>query len=141
SIDTELKINDELLYDNISSGKYVEIIRNWLNNDRLDIIFKMNTEFVESDQKIKSNRGRVAISNGPLVYCIEQKDNKDFDIFTTMVKKDQELTVIYQPEILGGVNIIIGKESGSKSFTAIPYYAWNNRGANNMQIWHLTEKN
>ena len=139
SIDTELKINGEPSFDNLSSGKYVEIIRNWLDNDTLDITFKLDAKFVENEQNIKMNKGRVALSNGPLIYCVEQKDNKDLDLFTTILKKDQGLTFDYQPELLGGVNTIVGKTSSGKSFTAIPYYAWNNRGATNMQICHLAE--
>jgi DUF1680 family protein len=137
SIETDLKINGEQYFDNLSNGKYVEIIRNWLDNDSLEITFKMKVNYVESDKRIKSNKGRVALCNGPLIYCLEQKDNKDLDIFTTIIKKDRDLTVKYQPEMLGGVNIIIGKDSTGKDFTAIPYYAWNNRGADKMQIWHL----
>ena len=139
SIETELKINGENYYDRIFSGKYVEIIKNWLDNDSLDITFKMEAKFVESDQRIKSNRGRAAISNGPLIYCLEQIDNKNLDLFNAILKKDQDLTVEYQQEMLEGVNIIIGEDSSGQSFTAIPYYAWNNRGENNMQIWHLTD--
>ena len=139
SIETELRINAVQYYDNLSNGKYVEIMRNWLDNDCLDIKFKMKANFVESDQRIKNNRGRVAISNSPLIYCVEQKDNKNLDIFTTILKKDQDLTVKCQPEMLEGVNNIVGKVSGGKNFTAIPYYAWNNRGADKMLIWHLAD--
>ncbi|MHA1479276.1 MAG: hypothetical protein ACTSPU_13865 [Promethearchaeota archaeon] len=139
SIETELKINGIQQSYNLSSGKYVEIIRKWLDNDILDITFKMKAKFVESDQKIKTNRSRVAISNGPLIYCLEQKDNKYLDIFTAIIKKDQDLNVKYQPDMLGGVNSIVGKDSSGKEFTAIPYYAWNNRGADKMQIWHLAD--
>ncbi|MFW9949971.1 MAG: glycoside hydrolase family 127 protein, partial [Candidatus Thorarchaeota archaeon] len=139
SIETELKINGEKYYDSIFSGKYVEIIKNWFDNDSLDITFKMEAKFVESDQRIKSNRGRAAISNGPLIYCLEQIDNKNLDLFNTILKKDQDLIVEYQQEMLEGVNIIIGEDSSGQDFTAIPYYAWNNRGKNNMQIWHLTD--
>jgi len=139
SIETELKINGEWYDDDLTSGKYVEIIRNWLDNDSLDLTFRMRAQIVESDQKIKSNKGRVAISNGPLIYCLEQEDNKNLDIFTTILKKDQNLMVKYQPEMLGGINTVIGKESTGLSFTAIPYYAWNNRGAAKMQIWHLAD--
>ncbi|MBY9015981.1 MAG: glycoside hydrolase family 127 protein [Candidatus Lokiarchaeota archaeon] len=137
STETELKINGEQYYDGLSSGKYVEIIRNWLDNDRLDITFKMKAKFVESDQKIKNNKGRISISNGPLIYCLEQKDNKNFDIFTAIIKKDQDLSVIFETDLLGGVNIITGTTNNGRKFTAIPYFAWNNRGGNNMQVWHL----
>jgi len=139
SIETELRINGKQYYDGLTSGKYVEIVRNWLDNDSLDIAFKMKAMLVKSNQRIKNNRGRVAISNGPLIYCLEQKDNKDLDIFTAIIKKDQDLNVKFQPEMLGGVNIIVGEDSSGKDFTAIPYYAWNNRGADKMQIWHLTD--
>jgi DUF1680 family protein len=139
SIETDLKINGEQYFDSLSNGKYVEIIRNWLDNDNLEITFKMKIIFVESDQRIKNNRGRVALCNGPLIYCLEQKDNKDFDIFTTCIKKDRDLTVKYQPDMLGGINTIIGKDSKGNNLTSIPYYAWNNRGADKMQIWHLAD--
>ncbi|MHA1507977.1 MAG: glycoside hydrolase family 127 protein [Promethearchaeota archaeon] len=137
SIETELKINGIKYYESLSRGKYVEILRTWLDNDFLELTFNMKPTFVESDQRIKCNRGRVAITNGPLIYCLEQKDNKNLDIFTTYIKKNQDLVVNFKPEMLGGMNIIIGIASGGKSFTAIPYYAWNNRGADKMQVWHL----
>jgi len=139
STETELKINGVEHYDNHSSRKYVEIVRNWLDNDSLDITFKMKAKFVESDQRIKNNRGRVAIANGPIIYCLEQKDNKDLDIFTAIIKKDQNLNVKHRPDMLGGVNTIVGKDSRGKIFTAIPYYAWNNRDSDKMQIWHLAD--
>lgn len=139
SLETELNINDEKYFDGLSSGKYVEIMRNWLDNDRLDITFKMKPKFVESDQRIKNNRGRVAISNGPLVYCLEHIDNENQDLFKIIIKKEQGLNAKYQSEMLGGVNIIDGKDSIGQKFTAIPYYAWNNRGVNKMQIWNLSD--
>ncbi len=139
SVETELKINGEQHYGDLPSGKYVEIIRNWLDNDSLDITFKMEPQIVESNQKIKNNKDRVAISNGPLIYCLEQKDNKNLDIFAAKLKREQNLTVKYKPKMLGGINIIVGKESTDQNFTAIPYYAWNNRGAGKMQIWHLAD--
>ena len=54
----------------------------------------------------------------------------------------------HRPDLLGGVTVITGKArtvkrttdgavvaAGSKAFTAIPYYAWANRGANAMRVW------
>ena len=139
SFDTELKINDEKYIGSLSSGKYVEIMRNWFDNDSLDIIFKIKPNFVESDKRIKRNRGKVAISNGPLIYCLEQIDNKNYDVFKIILKKEQDLIVKYQADLLGGVNVIEGKDTNGQIFTAIPYYAWNNRGANKMQIWNISD--
>jgi len=136
SIDAELKINGKKHFDGFSKGKYVEIIRNWLDNDIILLTFKMKPILIESDPRIKDNRGRAVFSYGPLIYCLEQKDNKKFDIFKTIISKDQEFIVKYKPELLGGISIITGKNSNNEIFTAIPYFAWNNRGPDKMQIWH-----
>ncbi len=136
SIDAELKVNGIKHSDGLSKGKYVEILRNWLDNDIILLTFKMKPNLIESDPRIKDNRGRAAISYGPLIYCLEQKDNKKFDIFKTIIPRNQELIVKYKPELLGGINIITGKNSNNEIFTAIPYFAWSNRGPDKMQIWH-----
>ena len=136
SVDTELKVNGIKHSDGLSKGRYVEILRNWLNNDIILLTFKISPNLIESDPRIKDNRGRVAISHGPLIYCLEQKDNKKFDIFKTIIPGNQEFIVKYKPEHLGGINTITGKNSNNEIFTAIPYFAWNNRGPDKMQIWH-----
>ena len=138
SYDTDLNINGQKHSNVINNGKYIEILRNWLDNDEIDLAFKMIPTFVESDQRIKGNRNRVAIANGPLIYCFEHKDNKNVDIFKAVISKNQGLTVIFETEMLGGINIITGTTSNGSKITAIPYFTWNNRGPNNMQIWQLS---
>ncbi len=136
SINAELTVNGIKHSDGLSKGKYVEILRNWLDNDIIQLTFKMKPNLIESDPRIKDNRSRTAISYGPLIYCLEQKDNKKFDIFKTIIPRNQEFIVKYKPELLGGINIITGKNSNNEIFTAIPYFAWSNRGPDKMQIWH-----
>ncbi len=136
SIDAELKVNGIKHSDGLSKGKYVEILRNWLDNDIILLTIKIKPNLIESDPRIKDNRGRAAISYGPLIYCLEQKDNKKFDIFRTIIPRNQEFVVKYKSELLGGINIINGKNSNNEIFTVIPYFAWSNRGADKMQIWH-----
>jgi hypothetical protein len=137
SNDTDLNINGQKHSDVIFKGKYIEILRNWLDNDEINLTFNMIPTFVEGDPRIRGNRNRVALSNGPLIYCFEEKDNKNIDIFNTVISKNQDLSVIFETDLLGGVNLITGTTTNGKKFTAIPYFAWNNRGANNMQVWHL----
>jgi len=137
SFDADLKINGIKYSKDLRNGKYVEILRNWLDNDEIELNFRMMPTFVESDPRIKGNRNRVAISNGPLIYCFEQKDNKNIDIFKAVISKNQRLMVMFETDLLGGVNIITETASDGSKITAIPYFVWNNRGANNMQVWQL----
>ena len=99
----------------------------------------MHPQLKKGDSRVKDIKNKISISNGPLIYCLEQKDNKDIDIFSVKIQGSTLLTVIYRDKLLGGVNIIEGKLSSGEKFTAIPYYAWNNRGPDKMQIWHQEE--
>ena len=132
----ELYINDEKYQETYMPGTYLEILRNWKNEDTVNINFKMVPKLERSDSRIKSNRGKIAISNGPLIYCIEQIDNKEIDILDMKISKIPNLKVIYDPTMLGGINTIRGKLIQGNNFTAIPYYAWANRGPDKMQVWH-----
>jgi uncharacterized protein len=39
----------------------------------------------------------------------------------------------FHPQLLNGVEVVTA--TGAAAFKAIPYYAWNNRGANKMKVW------
>lgn len=136
---TEIFINQVKYQNNLTPGKYIEIIRNWENSDTIELNFKMEPTLERADSRIKTNHGRTTISNGPLIYCLEQIDNKNFNIFDAELSRNQELKVIYKPELLGGVNIIRSILTSNKIFNAIPYYAWNNRGPTKMQVWNKIE--
>ena len=133
---TTLTINGKKYYGPLTPGKYVEIIRNWINKDLIEVNFEIVPRLLESDPRIKSNRGKGVLSYGSLIYCLEQKDNKNFDIFNMKIPKDQDFEVSHEPNLLGGITIIKGNISEGEKFIAIPYYAWNNRGQAKMQVWN-----
>ncbi|MFX1314396.1 MAG: glycoside hydrolase family 127 protein [Promethearchaeota archaeon] len=139
--EAKLLINQERYQNDLTTGKYIEIIRNWANKDVVELNFKMDPKLEKADPRVKANRERIAISNGPLIYCLEQIDNQKFDIFNSQISINPELKVHYRPQLLGGINVIEGVLSSNQIFTAIPYYARGNRGPNKMQIWHKVEQN
>lgn len=138
TVTPNLFINGLEYKNQLTPGKYTEIIRNWVDNDVIEIEFGMTPKFVENDPRRKDTRGFVSIQNGPLIYCLEQKDNSSFDIFSEVFPKDQELMVEFDSSLLGGVNTIHGKTVNGLDFIAIPYYSWNNRGPDKMQVWLKT---
>ena len=90
--------------------------------------------------------GRVALERGPLVYCFEGVDHAN-KVFGLTLPDDVALVAQFRPDLLGGVTVITGtgqaairRADGSPAtetaaLTAIPYYAWCNRGAGQMQVW------
>jgi hypothetical protein len=67
------------------------------------------------------------------VYCFEGIDHAD-KVFSLTIPDNAKLESQFRPDLLGGVTVITGQcEEGA--LTAIPYYAWCNRGAGQMQVW------
>ena len=78
------------------------------------------------------NQGKIAVERGPVLYCAEGKDNNGKALSIT-INPDQTFITEYQKDFLGGLTVL--KSSDTKASVLIPYYAWANRGANEMVIW------
>lgn len=130
---------------------YIIIDREWEENDIIEYNLSIGVSIMHSNPLVRHNSGKVAIQRGPLLYCIEEADN--FSPITSAVidanaewKEDEKIitntkvTVLkakgYKAEIdtdeLYTTKDEILKE---KKITAIPYYIWANRGANEMEVW------
>jgi DUF1680 family protein len=91
---------------------------------------------------IKDDVGKAAIQRGPLVYALEAVDNggKALDITLPL---DTTFAATPRADLLGGVTTLTATvpatgADGSKimrTVTAIPYYAWANRGRGEMVVW------
>jgi DUF1680 family protein len=81
---------------------------------------------------VKEDEGKVALQRGPLVYAIEAIDNggRALDL---VIPRAAALRARFRAELLNRVEVMGGE--GSRPFVAIPYYAWNNRGAGEMAVW------
>ena len=133
---SEICINKEKLMMVPSRNNYFDISRTWSNDDEISLMFEMNPHFIKGDPRVKDIKHKLAIANGPLIYCLEQKDNRGFDINDTRIRVESSLDITYKNDLLGGINVIEGTTFTGERFVAIPYYAWNNRGPYTMQIWH-----
>ena len=88
---------------------------------------------IEAHPYVKADRGRVALTRGPLIYCLEGVDNHGEVDLT--IADDPQLVVETREDLLGGVDIIRGKTSENEEFIAVPLYTWDNRMAGKMSVW------
>ncbi len=128
-----LKINGENKNVQINDGYFVlegsEVV-----GKTIEMEFPMEVRLAETSEKVDENKGKLALEYGPLVYAVEEVDNKtDFD--TISVSGNTDFSVTMEKDILEGVNTI-----NTESFKAIPYYAWSNRCVGKMKVW-LPEEN
>jgi hypothetical protein len=126
---------------------YAVIDRQWKKGDLIEINTPMEIHRIASRAELKQNNNRSALQYGPLVYCVEGADNNQ-QAWNFILPIDASLHIQYESELLGGVNtitmeakIIAPSANGqtvqviNRPIKAIPYFVWNNRGANEMQVW------
>jgi DUF1680 family protein len=136
---------------------YARLERAWKRGDAVEMDLAMAPRLTEGHPWIESTRGCVAIERGPLVYCLEQVDQQA-PVYDLEIDPSAPLTASWQPDLLDGVTTVRGRgfkidrsawerqlyrpfRAGASStkqsveLTAVPVYAWANRGPGAMKIW------
>jgi hypothetical protein len=142
-------------------GTYLHLRRRWAVGDCVVLDLPMPVRQTAAHERVDAVRGCVAVERGPLVYCLEQADLPD-DVPVDDVRLDGgEGTAVWTPDLLEGVTVIqlagrvtanrgplypaqtadagptadAGQPASSVRLTAIPYFAWANRGPGAMRVW------
>ena len=125
--------------------------------DVLKLEFAMPVIKMTAHPAVRADNGKIAVMRGPLVYALESIDN-GADLNRLFLRDDTAFTWEFKPDLLNGVGIIKGKgyripDSDEKmtlyapyspdveekaecvELTWIPYFAWANRGINEMSVW------
>jgi uncharacterized protein len=113
---------------------FLPVQRDWLPGDVVDLFFEMPILLHSASPRTRGLKGKIALSRGPLVYCLESVDNPNMDIFNSRIDTNS-IQAESAPALLGGIWVLRGKLMDDKEFTAIPYYLWANRGESQMTVW------
>jgi uncharacterized protein len=119
--------------ENLDKG-YLVFNKKWNKGDVIALNFDMPVNVVEADPNVTTNAGRRVVERGPLVYCVEQVDNKGVDLNNLELSAANKFTVINGDGILANTKKIQTK-SGKNKITFVPYYAWENRESGKMLVW------
>lgn len=130
-------VNGQAVSADLKNG-YAGITREWSDGDQVELTIPMNVRKVYTHERVKANRGKVALERGPIVYCAEGADNggKALDL---LLSENMTFSSEYMENMLGGISLLRGSTGGetrnSAELTLIPYYAWAHRGAGEMAVW------
>lgn len=141
--EVSLQVNGENLPLEMDKG-FASISRNWKPGDEVKLVLPMPVRFNKANEKVAADRGKVAISKGPLVYCAEGVDNGGSvqRFYFGAVPDSQQISVsAFDSGIMNGIEKITlpameANGAGKKTeLTLVPYYSWNNRGDASMMVW------
>lgn len=143
----QLLLNGKPVAIHMQNG-FAVLNRKWSKGDKVALMLPMEAKRIYANNRVKDDKNRFALQRGPLVYCIEGPDNKDSSVMNIVVQKDAAIQAAYKPGLLNGVTVLEMKGSSTKrqlnsdallyseqNVTAIPYYAWANRGSSEMEVW------
>jgi len=116
---------------------YATVRRTFRAGDSIRIELPMPARRVKANPRVEANTGREALQRGPLVFAFEAIDNGGTARYLSIDERSK-ITATFREDILGGVVAL--SASGSRGgkpakITAIPYFAWANRGAGEMMVW------
>ena len=127
---------------------YATLQRTWKAGDVIEINWPMEVRRIKANDKVETNRGFLAMERGPIVYCLEGKDQPDNTVFNKYIPADTKVNSTYDANLLNGVVVLSGtakevdRQGNVKDvpFKAIPYATWNNRGTDQMEVWMASAK-
>jgi DUF1680 family protein len=143
-----IKVNGQTFTYNVENG-YAVINRTWKKNDKVEVVLPMEVRTVSANENVKEDIGKIAIQRGPLMYCAEWVDNNG-KTSNFIIPPGTVFSNEYNASLLNGVMVLKAQVPAvvvegnnistiKKSFTAIPYYSWANRGKGEMNVWFPRE--
>ncbi len=155
-----LKVNGETYPLPLPKGKEngtAVVDRKFKKGDVVEIDFEMRVKLMEANPLVEEAKNQVAVQRGPVVYCLEGQDVEDgHRINDIAIPDDIELKKV--PMEISGHRFIalegeaqligdkawdnktlyreVGRPKDKKvKIRLIPYYAWDNRGNQDMSLW------
>jgi len=137
-----IRINDKKVSYQLEAG-YAVLQRSWKKGDRIELELPMPVREIRASAHLLEDDGKVAVGRGPLMYCLEWKDN-DGKVSDLSLPADMKLRPETQDGELGRITVLKGGGLRTDSVsgvirtvpvTLIPYYTWANRGVGEMTVW------
>lgn len=150
-------VNGKKVEADLAANKGYLPVKNIRKGDVVCIHFDMPVRTVVANQNVKDDEGRVAVERGPIVYCAEAADNQGEPVLRAVMNKQPKFTVVNDykvdnTETSGAPSFAVkaittdaqmleenadGVAVKNQKLTLIPYYAWNHRGAGEMNVWFV----
>jgi len=154
---SEVRVNGKPVAG-VAAGQYLLVKRNWKPGDQVTLDFSLEPELLASNPLVRENNHAAALQRGPLVYCLEQPDQKAPVEDLRLSDLSKPFVADFDPNLLEGVVVLrhpgeafqqplqdeplyrpIALEERMKTkpveLSFIPYYAWANRGQYAMEVW------
>jgi hypothetical protein len=131
--------------------------RKWKKGDTIELDLPMKARLIEANPLVEEAKNQIAIMRGPIVYCLEGQDIEgghrinDIAIPADIQFTEKKITMEGHEMIALEANVpLVNQDSWNNNqlyrelrpvsnrqvkIRLIPYYAWDNRGIDDMSLW------
>ena len=137
---------------------YLYVRKEWKDGEEAVLELNCPVRFIRADTRVREDSGKIAVTHGPFVYCIEETDNgKDLNL-VSIARGTRPADVTFEKTVIAGrpAEVLLvpgqrepevtdrglyfdadsaGTETAPVTLRMIPYFMWANRGENEMQVW------
>ncbi len=135
-----LSVNGKSVAPRTEKG-YAVIEREWREGDQVEYGLPMSVRKIVARKEVRDDLNKLCLERGPIVFCAEEADN-GASVRALAIRRTAAFKAAFHPDLLNGVVVLSGEASSTghensagHPLTAIPYYAWSNRGAGAMTVW------
>jgi len=135
---------------------YLPLNRIWRSGDTIELSLPMNVKANIANPLLEENFGKIAFSRGPLIYCFEDIDNTNVNLWNVVITEEKDIKTSSLNELDGIISIEVNAlelkediltshlysysnkikiQTREIKLRGIPYYSWANRGTSNMRVW------
>ena len=133
------------------------ITRKWKKGDVIELCLDMRPRLIEANPLVEEAKNQVAVMRGPIVYCLEGQDIQggyrinDIALNTDIELKEVKMSIADHDFIAleGEAKLVNNQQWNNQTLyreltkspeakvkiRLIPYYAWDNRGIDDMSLW------
>jgi hypothetical protein len=131
--------------------------RKWKKGDTIELDLPMKARLVEANPLVEEAKNQIAVMRGPIVYCLEGQDIEqghrinDIALPADIQFTEKKMTISgHEMVVLEGYAQLVNQDPWSNDqlyrdlrpvskkqvkIRLIPYYAWDNRGIDDMSLW------
>ncbi len=135
----------------------LKIARKWKKGDVVELSLDMRPRLVEANPLVEEAKNQIAIMRGPIVYCLEGEDIQggyrinDIALPADIQLKESKMQIAgHEMTTLEGEALLVNQQVWDNQtlyrelrpvqqkkvkIRLIPYYAWDNRGIQDMSLW------
>ena len=131
--------------------------RKWKKGDIVELDLPMKARLIEANPLVEEAKNQIAVMRGPIVYCLEGQDIEgghrinDIALPADIQLTEKKMTISgHEMVVLEGYAQLANQDFWSNDqlyrelrplskkqvkIRLIPYYAWDNRGIDDMSLW------